>query len=176
MNVRSATLEDAQGIAKVHVDTWRTTYEGIIPSEFLAKLSYEQRTMLWQQNIAKEDNTVFIIENDKQQIIGFGDTCRRANNIDLKATDLTSLYLLQSYQGKGLGRLLLKALFTRIKNEGYEKVFVEVLEDNPTRYFYEYFGAQFVKTVPITIGGQRLNESIYVWPSVDEVLRKLNRE
>src|SRR5215475_2556560 len=40
--VRRAELNDARGIAKVQVDTWRTTYKGIISDEFLAALWYEQ--------------------------------------------------------------------------------------------------------------------------------------
>lgn len=40
MNIRKAVLADSKGIAKVHVDSWRTTYKNIIPDEFLKKLSY----------------------------------------------------------------------------------------------------------------------------------------
>jgi len=46
MIIRKAKLDDATGIAKVHVDSWRTTYKGIIPDDFLNNLSYEQRTEL----------------------------------------------------------------------------------------------------------------------------------
>lgn len=41
--IREATLSDACGIAKVHVDTWRTAYKGIINDEFLNELSYDKR-------------------------------------------------------------------------------------------------------------------------------------
>ena len=44
--IRPATLEDAPAIARVHVDTWRTTYAGIVPDEHLAKLSYERSQAL----------------------------------------------------------------------------------------------------------------------------------
>ncbi len=43
--VREASLEDAPAIARVHVDTWRTTYRGIIPEDYLATLSYQQRVL-----------------------------------------------------------------------------------------------------------------------------------
>ena len=42
MHIREATLDDVPGIARVHVDTWRTTYPGIVPAEHLAGLSYER--------------------------------------------------------------------------------------------------------------------------------------
>lgn len=56
---------------------------------------------------------------------------------------------------------------------GYEKIFVEVLEGNKTRFFYEYYGAKLVETVQIKIGGKVLNELIYEWNDVDEVLDKM---
>ena len=47
--IRKAELEDAKGIAKVHVDSWRTTYKGIVPDTFLENLSYENREQIWKK-------------------------------------------------------------------------------------------------------------------------------
>ena len=39
MIIREATRNDVSAIAKVHVDTWRTTYRGIVPDrQFYAAL------------------------------------------------------------------------------------------------------------------------------------------
>ncbi|MFK4392310.1 hypothetical protein ABH916_004238 [Peribacillus frigoritolerans] len=51
MLIREASLADAEGIAKVHVDCWRTTYKDIMASDFLDKLSYEKRKDIWIKNI-----------------------------------------------------------------------------------------------------------------------------
>ena len=173
MGIRRANIEDADGIAKVHVDSWKTTYKGIIPNNFLNGLSYEDRTELWKQNINKEDNYVIIAENEQGKIIGFADAWKRERNIEENTCDLTSIYLLEQYQGAGIGKALMKELFIHFKQMGYSKIFVDVLEDNKTKYFYEYYGAKFVKNVQIKIGGKVLNESIYEWNSVDKVLAKL---
>lgn len=69
--------------------------------------------------------------------------------------------------------MLLKELFEYFKKEGYRKVYVEVLEENKTRLFYEYYGAKLVDTIQINIGGVELKESMYRWDSVDEVLERL---
>ena len=173
MIIRKANFKDAQAIAKVHVDTWRTTYEGIIPTEFLNKLDYSERKNRWENNIMRAENVVFVVENEEGQIIGFADTSRRENNLELNSIDLTSLYLLEAYQGKGIGKLLMKTLFEHYKNQGYDKVYVDVLADNHTRYFYEYLGAKLYKNIKIKIGGKVLDESTYVWESVNDVLAKL---
>jgi ribosomal protein S18 acetylase RimI-like enzyme len=173
MIIRKAKLDDATGIAKVHVDSWRTTYKGIIPDDFLNNLSYEQRTELWKGNITKEDNYVVVAENNEGQIVGFADAWKRENNVLKSSSDLTSIYLLKEYQGQGIGKKLLKELFEHFKQLGNGKIFVEVLEENKTRYFYEYYGAKLVKTVQIKMGEKILNELIYEWDNIDDVIEKL---
>lgn len=173
MKIRKAVLEDAEGIAKVHVDSWRATYKEIIPSSYLNDLSYVQRTELWRSNILKAENYVVVAEEETGQIIGFADSWKRENNTAENSGDLTSIYLLEEYQGKGVGKMLLKELFNHFKEKGYEKIFVEVLEENKTRYFYEYYGAKLIDTSQIKIGGEILNELIYEWEDVDAVIGKL---
>lgn len=163
MNIRNANLQDIPGIARVHVDTWRTTYKDLLPAGFLENLSYEQRAKSWVTNLQQEDMLVLVVENDLGEIIGFATTNTRESNTVPNATDLTSLYLLKEYQGKGIGRQLMEILFAHYEEHNYSHVFVEVLKDNPTKYFYEAFGAVHVKDVPITIAGTTIFESIYVW-------------
>lgn len=173
MKIRIATIEDAYAIAKVHVDSWKTTYKGIIPDHFLKSLTYEERTELWKQNIIREDIYIIVAENNNGDIIGFADAWKRDNNLELNSCDLTSIYLLEEYHGIGVGKALMKELFIYFKKMGYSKIFVDVLEDNNTKHFYEYYNAQYVKNVQIKIGGKLLNESTYMWHEVDRVLEKL---
>lgn len=173
MHIRKANLSDAKGIAIVHVDSWRKTYKNIIPDEFLKKLSYEQRTDLWNCNINKEGNYVFVAENEEGEIIGFADCGKRESNHIEDSGDLTSIYILEEYQGMGVGKQLMKQLFLQFIELGYKRVFVEVLEDNKTRYFYEYYGAKLKETQRITLAGADLNLLIYDWNSINEVFSKL---
>ncbi|MFE3575572.1 GNAT family N-acetyltransferase [Lysinibacillus sp. NPDC059133] len=173
MKIRKANIQDAQGIGKVHVDSWRTTYKGILPDDFLNKLSYEQRTELWKKNISDASNYVLVAENEQDEIIGFATGGTRKTNSVPNATDLTSIYLLEEYQGLGIGKQLLKEIFAYFKQKGYKKVFVEVLAENKTRDFYEYYGAQYVNNIEIKIGGKIVEELIYVWNDVNKVTEKI---
>ena len=173
MNIRKANSQDAQDIAKVHVDSWRTTYKGILPDDFLNNLTYEQRTELWKKNISDATNYVLVAENEQNEIIGFATGATRKTNSVPNATDLTSIYLLEEYQGIGIGKQLLTEIFAYFKIKGYEKVFVEVLAENKTRNFYEYYGAQYVDNTEIKIGGKVLEELIYVWNDIDKVIEKI---
>lgn len=173
MKIREAVLADAPEIAQVHVDSWRTTYRGIIPSQYLANLSYEKRTDLWKRNIARADNLVVVAEENEGKIIGFADAQKRETNTVDHTCDLTSAYLPKEYQGLGIGKKMMNELFHHFTQMEVSKVFVEVLEANPTRYFYEYCGAELVKTLQVEIGGETLPELVYEWNDLEDVLARL---
>ncbi|PEF73681.1 GNAT family N-acetyltransferase [Bacillus pseudomycoides] len=172
MNIRNATLTDASGIAKVHVDSWKTTYKDIMPDAFLQKLSYDQSTDSWIKNITKEGNYVFVAGNGNGKIIGFADCGKREGNQVDNSGDLTPIYLLEEYQGKVIGKQLMVKLFNQFEKLGFNRVFVEVLEDNKTRYFYEYYGAELLKNEKIKIAGAELNLLVYEWNNINKVLTK----
>ena len=58
--VREATPADAPGIARVHVDAWRTTYRGLVPDSYLAGLSYADRQTMWERILTTPDRKSFI--------------------------------------------------------------------------------------------------------------------
>jgi ribosomal protein S18 acetylase RimI-like enzyme len=170
MIIRKASVTDAKGIAKVHVDSWRTTYKNIIPDEFLEKLSYDQRTELWIKNISKECNYVFVAENNEGEIVGFADGGRRETNNVENSGDLTSIYVLETYQGLGIGKQLMKQLFLQFEELGFNRIFVEVLEKNKSRFFYEANGAELLKSEKIKIAGAELNLLVYEWNDIGNLL------
>ena len=171
MIIRRAIISDAPGIAKVHVDSWRTTYKGIIPQSFLDGLSYEQRTKLWENNISDKSSMIFVAENEGE-IIGFVTGDKRNTNEEAGASDLTSIYLLEEWQGKRVGKKLLNQIMNVFLEQGYQKIYVEVLAENKTRQFYQYYGAEYVKTIQLNIAGKILNEEIYVWNNVEKVIQQ----
>jgi ribosomal protein S18 acetylase RimI-like enzyme len=41
LEIRIASKEDIKGVSRVYVDSWRTTYRGLVPDDYLDELSYE---------------------------------------------------------------------------------------------------------------------------------------
>lgn len=176
MEIRKALLEDAWGIAMVHVDSWKETYKGIVPDSYLEKLTYQQREQIWESNISEDNSIILVAENEQGEIIGFATGGKRSSNTYEKAGDLTSLYLLKAYQGRGIGKQLLHKVLFHLEKIGYRKVFVEVLEDNQTRYYYEYYGATLTSSSSVIFGGKELSLLIYEWNRLNEVLQSLSGE
>lgn len=110
MIIKKATIQDAKSIGKVHVDSWRTTYKHIVPAEYLSKLSYEQKTQLWTKQIADKTKYVLVAENELGDIIGFTSASKRDSNSTPHFSYVETLYLLEDYHGRGIGKKLLKEI------------------------------------------------------------------
>ncbi|ASS95541.1 GNAT family N-acetyltransferase [Peribacillus simplex] len=170
MLIREAMVADAEEIAIVHVDCWRTTYKNIISSDFLDKLSYGQRTELWKKNISGDGNYIYVAENNEGKIVGFISGGKRETNQVEDSGDLTAIYILENFQRMGIGKRLIKELFFKFEGLGFKTIFVEVLEDNKSRYIYEAFGAELLKTEKIKMAGAELDLLVYSWKDISPVL------
>ncbi len=63
-------------------------------------------------------------------------------------------------------------VYFRLKND--QTIFVEVLAENNTKYFYEHFGATLNTSLQVTIGGKVLEELVYEWNDVNKVVALLS--
>ena len=169
--IREATIADAEGIAKVHVDSWKTTYKNIVPTDFLDKLSYEQRTELWTRNLSEEGNIAFVVENLAGQIVGF---TSGSISKEKDTGHLATIYILKQYQEMGIGKKLIKEIFSKFDVLGFQSILVEVLEDNDARLFYQALGATLLKSEQTKMAGTELCLLIYEWKDITLLLERLS--
>jgi len=168
--LRKAVGEDAPAIARVHVDSWRTTYRDIVPEEHLARLSYEERENLWKRVIADPRQFTFVAE-ERGRIVGFANGGRNRGPEADYAGELYAVYLLQAHQQRGTGRRLSAAIAREFVKAGMNSMIVWVLKDNPACEFYRRLGAKAVATKMTIIGGKTLEESAFGWPDLEALLR-----
>ncbi|UFT98372.1 GNAT family N-acetyltransferase [Radiobacillus kanasensis] len=164
MKIRKADLSDAKGIAKVHVDSWRSTYRNMVPQEYLSKLSYEEREKLWIQNM--KDTDVFVAVTENGDIVGFANGGKERTGDYIYEGELYAIYLLEHHQSQGIGLDLVKAVVNQLREENLDSMLVWVLSDNNARHFYERIGGRVVDTKPIQIAGTKLLETAYGWEDI----------
>jgi len=85
---------------------------------------------------------------------------------------LYAIYVLEAYQGRGLGRDLTLDVVARLVADGRRSMLVWVLADNPACRFYEALGGRRVEVKRISIGGVELDEVAYGWTDLTRVFRK----
>ncbi len=173
ITIREAVYDDIPAISQVHVDTWRSTYAGIVPDEVLAGLSYKKRQVAWQQvfeNARKVDGFTYVAENELGQVIGFSDGGKERTKRPNYQGELNALYILEGYQRQGFGRELVTVTARRLDSMGIRTMLVWVLEMNPACEFYEALGGQVVQEKEIEIGGKELIEIAYGWRELSTLL------
>ncbi len=165
MTIRMATVADVAAIARVHVESWRTTYKGIVPADFLANLTYARREPLWQEVLSKPASTglVYVAEDAPGNTVGFASGGPERSGDPVYSGELYAIYLLESWQRQGLGRQLTVTLVRQLVQTGLTSLLVWVLAENRSRRFYEALGGQQVRQQPVTIGGAELIEVAYGW-------------
>jgi ribosomal protein S18 acetylase RimI-like enzyme len=160
--IRRAGLDDAHAIATVQVESWKTTYRGIVPDEFLNDMTVDGRASAWATQWGGEDALIFVAE-DAEGVFGFvcGGPLREAcKEYD---AELYAIYLLQARQRAGVGREMTRRLMEELGRRRFRSMLVWVLEENPARAFYERLGGVVEARKTITLGGKELQELAYGW-------------
>jgi ribosomal protein S18 acetylase RimI-like enzyme len=169
LTIRKAKIEDAAAIANVQVESWKTTYAGIVSDVFLTSLNKEERAQRWQEQILA-DNISILVAEDQTGIFGFAAGGEVREKLDDYDGELYAIYLLRERQGQGVGRTLGLTLASALQTKGFTSMLVWVLEQNPSVSFYERLGAVQIARKVIDIGGADLQELAFGWPSLDRLI------
>ncbi|PTX63166.1 hypothetical protein C8P63_1044 [Melghirimyces profundicolus] len=99
VKIRPGTLNDCSDIAKVHVDSWCTTYHSIISNEYLLNLSYSDREKRWKKRLQQSDEPykMYVAEHESGRIVGFADGGRERFGEPGYDGELYAIYLLTGH-------------------------------------------------------------------------------
>jgi hypothetical protein len=165
VNLRSAGLDDAAAIARVHVTTWRVAYAGVVPDAYLVDMTEVGQMRSWRRLLGRPqaEETILVAEvesaaasaNDTggPQVVGFG-SCGPSRPYGLPyGGEVFTLYVAEDWQG-------------RDKRDAV----IWVLSANPARFFYEAVGGSAVAERKETFAGTLLDETGYAWPDLESWL------
>ena len=170
--IREAMVVDAAAVARVHWESWRVTYRGLIPGETYAALSRDascdERQAHWAAVLATNGpERVYVAEDDEGELFGIasGGPRRTDDPADVPyAGELYVLHVLRSGQRHGVGRALVRAVAQRLADADMQGMLVWMLQGNMgARRFYEALGAQFVREAMSPFGGVFVPEVAYGW-------------
>ena len=139
--VRAATVADAFAIAQVHQRSWRSTYAGILPEDFIAANAGRKSEAVWHRRLARgAPGEATWIAEDRGEVVGFanyGDARHRLEGLD---AEIYALYVVQEHQRRGAGRELVRACARHFVRQGQFGFYLWVLKANRARLFYEALG------------------------------------
>lgn len=174
--IRRARPADAAAIAAVHVASWRSTYAGLLPDAYLAALSVTRQAAYYERAI-RAGRTVRVAaaagsdlpEGRGIRVIGFA-TAGLARTHGLGEGEIETLYVLDDWRERGLGRGLMRSAGLHLAELGCRSAFVWVLRDNPSRWFYLRIGGRIIAESTVRVGGVNLPQTAFAWDPIERLL------
>lgn len=176
VTIRRARPGDAAAMARVHVAAWRNAYPGLLPDAYLANLSVTREAAGYEQGLAlgRGGHAGFLAIADGSEtpgggVVGFvtGGFARRPG---IAEGEVETLYLLDDFRERGIGRRLMRAMASHLASLGAGSAFAWVLEGNPSRFFYERLGAKPAAREVIRFAGTELPQRAYAWEAIHTLL------
>ena len=157
---------DAAELARVHIQSWRETYRGMLPQVYLDRMSMAVHTRRWRSRLIRGAEVTLVAETP-QGLAGYcsGDWARGGARPG--EAEIATLYLLKCAQGSGLGRRLLVSTARALAARGATSLVIWVLRDNAgARCFYERLGGVSARERDEAIGGGLVVAVAYRWTDI----------
>ena len=142
MDIRPARVEDAPALARVHVDSWRAAYHGLVPDSSLEGFTYEWREGCFREALATGAEETYVIGRDGEIVALLTIGAARDPDLDARRTgEIWGIYISPDHWRRGIGSRLAEEAERILRSRGYEDAVLWVLEANQqARRFYEAMG------------------------------------
>lgn len=170
--IRKGIMQDAKGVVEVNTYTWLTTYKGIMPEEVLQNRvnTMKQRISKVEKSIIEDDN-LYVALND-EKVVGIITYGKSRNEKYKNAGEIYSIYVLDEYQGLGLGKKLFFKGINELINNGYNSMIVDVVDGNKTIHFYEKYGGVNVEDRIDDFGTAKVTEHIMFFKDLKSIYNR----
>ena len=163
-------LADTEEIARVHVQCWRESYAGLLPPEFLRRLSADARVAQWQDAISDPD--VFVrVAREAGRIAGIV-SCGNAREAAAKKADgeIFAIYILKAFHGRGIGRSLIAAAARFwLSRGGHNLIVLSMAGNTQATAFYEALGGVQVYEGSFEIAGTMMADKGHLFNNLADL-------
>jgi ribosomal protein S18 acetylase RimI-like enzyme len=164
ITVREATPADAGAIARVHRESWQTTYAGILPLDVIASQVGRKSEATWRRRLklGTTGQATWIAQRG-DEVVGFASCGDARHRLEGLEAEIYALYVLQPHQRRGVGRELMRTCARHFVRQGHFGFYLWVLKANRARLFYESMGGQEMGEKSERLGLHSFGEVAYGW-------------
>lgn len=172
IQLRRATVADAEALAAIRIEGWRTAYRGMIPDSYLDEMSLDENLLHWRAILqalpAKQDSLCVYVAVTDEEVVGFVSAMKLSEAKLNKDAEINAIYIRPQYQRCGIGKRMLHKAARSLKEMGCHSCVIWVIEGNhPARHFYEEMGGTVLHTQEFNWDGLDLVEVGYGWDDLE---------
>ncbi|HVE98706.1 MAG TPA: GNAT family N-acetyltransferase [Mycobacteriales bacterium] len=146
VDIRALQVDDADALARMHVGVWRAAYGHLLPAAALDGVDLADSAQRWRRSARGEVEPPrsVLVADDDGTIVGFVAFGAPREDVPPGTGEVLALYVVEPRWGSDLGHRLLAAARRSLRESGYDRLYLWVLEDNPrARGFYERAGLTY---------------------------------
>ena len=162
MQIRPSQEADAHSISSIYTRTWRDTYLGLVPFDYLYSMSVDRLEQGFINEL-KSRKVISYVAEDAGEVVGFVSGGYDRQGDDIYIGEIYALYVLKNHQRQGIGAELVSALANKLNHFGIYSMLVWVLEHNPYRRFYEKISGMYLRKKRMPFSGEMLDTVAYGW-------------
>ncbi len=169
LRLRDAGPDDASALTRLHIDSWRETYTGLLPDGLLSDLENSPYHSLesWRQTFARleEPAAVLLVEDAAGVPVAYAEFKRHDGVLPEFRGEILRIYVRGSHQRRGLGRRLMNAMAQRMAATNLTPIVLWVLEANEAAArYYAGLGAERIhRQVAFMWNGISVPEIAFGW-------------
>ena len=167
--IRKANIEDVEGIVYVNTYTWLTTYKNLIPDSILDERvrTMDERISRVTQDIQNYGN--FYVATVDNRVVGMLSYGRSRNKNYSFDGEIYAIYVLEEFQGCGIGKKLFFTGVQALINDGYSNMILNVLDGNKAINFYQKYLGKKVGILEDYFCGFLLREYIMYFEDIKKI-------
>lgn len=175
IHLRRATLEDAEAIAAIRIEGWRSTYRGMIPDSYLDDMDMNENVLHWRTILqalpSKEDALCVFVAVSDDEIVGFVSAMKLAEPKLGKEGEINAIYIRPHWQRCGIGKRMMHKAARSLQAMGCQTCVIWVIDGNAqARNFYEELGGEILVEQDFSWDGLDLTEVGYGWSDLNILL------
>lgn len=130
MNIRRAIIGDIKAISEISIKTYVDAFgHTFTPEELEERL--DKRSISFYNEVFDKD-TILLAEEDGQIVgyIQYGNVTFKFEGVSNDDQEIQRLYVLESYQGKGIGKALMDTALQDPRLKNAPKIYLDVWDEN----------------------------------------------
>lgn len=163
--LRQAIALDAETLAALHSESWRSSYRGILSNEYLDGAIVDERKRYWQKSLEtpKPERHFILIAEQADEAVAFVSVY--LDEEPAFGALLNNLHVRPHLKGQGLGKMLMVEAAKWTLAQHVSQMYLWVFEANTeARRFYEVLDGKAVEEKLKSVAGNvERNLLRYVW-------------
>lgn len=164
--IRKCEEKDLPDIAEIHIQTWRKAYRGIVDDVILDNLNTERSFQNFNRVLNDPDEFFYVAEYADKTVGFMTFSLKSRSDVFFCFAEISCIYILPDFQGKGIGKRLMSHAFKVIRDNGISKIMLWALKDNYQKLFYQSCGGKIFSEKDHPIKGKSYRVESWVWENI----------